>query len=131
MLLSLTLAAGLMTPAWALDNYTTPVYGMVRGTVRAENHQPISNAKILAYSNVDIKTATTDANGNYYFMTLLPGVYFIRAYAPNIQMADIGNLRACKDDNPVRVYAGFLYLADFQFSPQCAYEAIPIGAISE
>lgn len=130
-MLSLILAAGLMTPAFPLDNYTVPVYGMVRGTVKAENHQPISNAKVLAYSNVDVKFTTTDANGNYYFMTLLPGVYFIRAYAPAVQEASIANMRPCKDDNPMRVFAGQMYLADFQFNPSCAFEAVPISEISD
>ncbi|MBV8283779.1 MAG: carboxypeptidase regulatory-like domain-containing protein [Candidatus Eremiobacteraeota bacterium] len=131
MLLSLMLAAGLMTPAWPLDDYNTPVYGMVRGTVKSESHQPISNAKVLAYSNVGFATATTDTGGNFYFLTLLPGVYFVRAYAPAVDMANVGNIRPCKDDNPIRVAAGLTYLADFQFSPACAYEAIPVGTIAE
>ena len=130
-MLSLMLAAGLMTPAFPIDDYTTPVYGMVRGTVKSENHQPIPNAKVLAYSNVDVKLTTTDANGNYYFLTLLPGTYFVRAYAPMVQPAEIAEIHPCKDDNPMRVYAGQMYLANFLFSPSCAYEAVSIGAITE
>jgi hypothetical protein len=125
------MAAGLMTPAWPLDNYTVPVYGEVRGTVKSENHQPISNARVLAYSNVGVATTTTGADGNFYFLTLLPGVYFVRAYAPAVSLADIGEIKPCKDDNPIQVNAGLTYLADFQFSPSCAYEAIPIASISE
>jgi len=54
-------------------------HAVVRGTVR-ESHNVLPNAIVYATSETDAATAFTDQNGNFYFLTLLPGNYRITAY---------------------------------------------------
>jgi len=104
------LLAGLIMPAFALDQNGTASFASVRGTV----------TRVLAFGNVGIGLTTTDADGRYYFMNLLPGTYVIRAYTKT-ETADV---QPCTDDNPVELLAGQSYLANYEIVPSCAYDPL-------
>ena len=113
------LLAGLIMPAFALDQNGTASFASVRGTVTTAN-QAVPNARVLAFGNVGIGLTTTDADGRYYFMNLLPGTYVIRAYTKT-ETADV---QPCTDDNPVELLAGQSYLANYEIVPSCAYDPL-------
>jgi hypothetical protein len=114
------LLAGLILPAFASDQTGTAGFAGVRGTVVAADHHAVANAHVVAYSSVGITQTTTDASGHYYFLTLLPGTYIIRAYAQTAS----ADLRPCSDDNPIELSAGQLYDATYELVPNCAYDAV-------
>jgi len=109
------LLAGLIMPAFALDDNGTASFASIRGTVTTSDHRTVSNARVLAYSDVGIGVTTTDSQGRYYFLSLLPGTYTIRAYS----QTEIANVQPCSEDNPVELSAGQSYLADYQIAPIC------------
>ena len=121
------LLAGLIMPAFALDQNGTANFASVQGTVTTADHQAVPNARVLAFSDVGIGVTTTDSHGRYYFMTLLPGTYYIRAYTKT-ETADV---QPCSDDNPVELSAGQSYLADYQIVPACAYDPLPARVSSD
>jgi Carboxypeptidase regulatory-like domain len=109
------LLAGLIMPAFALNDNGTASFASVRGTVTTADHQTVSNARVLAFSNVGIGVTTTDSQGRYYFLNLLPGTYTIRAYP----QTEVANVQPCSEENPVELSAGQSYLADYQIAPVC------------
>lgn len=109
------LLAGLLMPAFALNDNGTATFASVRGTVTTADHRTVSNARVLAFSDVGMDVTTTDSQGRYYFLTLLPGTYTIRAYP----QTEVASAQPCSEDNPVELSAGQSYLADYQLAPVC------------
>lgn len=114
-------------PAFPQDVNGSPNYATVRGTVTAADRRPVARAQVIAYSSAGVQTATTDRNGHYYLMALMPGTYYIRAYRIESR-SWTGRERLCRDDNPVELDAGFIYRADFKLDSNCVYEMAPIAA---
>jgi hypothetical protein len=78
---------------------------VVRGTVVDDRSgMPISGAVVYALSPPDVAKTTSDANGNFYFLTLLPGTYRLCA-------AKSGYTLDCfpRESEPQALHAGFEY----------------------
>ncbi|HEX3671040.1 MAG TPA: carboxypeptidase-like regulatory domain-containing protein [Candidatus Cybelea sp.] len=54
----------------------------VRGTVVDESRRGVSGATVYAVSNVDVAQTTSDSDGEFIFLTLLPGSYRLCASSP-------------------------------------------------
>jgi len=117
MLLSMILAT-LVTPSFALDATGNANFAMVRGVV-TDRGRPLPNVRVLASGDTDVRETWTDANGQYYFMTLLPGVYQIHAFNPNPPgFVDSRTSLRCLEDS-MELSAGQLYEADLTISRNC------------
>ncbi|HZY98077.1 MAG TPA: carboxypeptidase-like regulatory domain-containing protein [Candidatus Baltobacteraceae bacterium] len=118
MLLSLFFAT-LVTPAFRLDDTGSANFAMVRGIV-ANGDRRLVDVRVFAYSDTDARETRTNAKGEYYFMTLLPGVYTISAVdrEPNGDRWAIA--ARCADDwTPMELSAGQLYEANIDVDPYC------------
>lgn len=86
----------------------------VKGTVVSFGHnQPITGATVYARSETDFQTTTTDDNGNFYFLQLLPGSYRFSAAKPGYE-----ECRCCTQE-PEWLDAGLEYLATVYMSNAC------------
>lgn len=78
---------------------------MLRGTVADDRTgTPVSGAVVYALSTADVAEAFSDANGNFYFLTLLPGTYRLCA-------SKSGYALDCypRESEPLALHAGFEY----------------------
>ena len=94
-------------------------YAQMRGTVRevsAGHHgRPIANATVFAVSDTDTVTVTSDADGRFFFMSLLPGNYHIYA-------AKTGFVSECMTatrDGWAEIAPGLEYGADIELGKDC------------
>lgn len=89
---------------------------MVRGRVMTQYNGPaIKGATVIATSTSAVQTTTTDAQGNFFFLTLLPGDYKFAATAP-------GYMEHCAIRPPDKAYeldAGVEYMATIWLFPAC------------
>lgn len=115
------LLAGLIVPAFSADENGSATLAAVRGTVVATDGRAVANAHVVAYSDVGVDETTADSKGRYLFLSLLPGTYYIRAYA----QTSSPNLHPCSE-NPIELSAGQIYDANYQIDPQCAYDPFPL-----
>src|SRR5215469_5793894 len=110
MLLSLFFAT-LVTPAFALVPTGDANFATIRGVV-TNGDRRLVDVRVFAYGDADVRETRTNARGEYYFMTLLPGVYTVAAIdrEPN---ADRWAMAARCADNwtPMELSAGQLYEA--------------------
>jgi hypothetical protein len=80
--LAALLASFLIAPI-PLDYTSSQGNVMVRGIVTNEDYsRRISHAVVYAVSEAGVAQTTTDASGQFYFLTLLPGTYRLSARAP-------------------------------------------------
>jgi Carboxypeptidase regulatory-like domain len=87
----------------------------LHGLVLDQNARTIANARVVATSDVDVEETLSDANGNFVFLSLLPGSYRINAIKS-------GYLSACMgyaDSKPAEVSAGLDYRAEITLSTSC------------
>jgi hypothetical protein len=79
----------------------------VRGSVLEFNrHRPIAGAIVYARSEADVRITTSDKNGTFYFLSLLPGNYSFSASKQGYSSQCL----CCRQD-PQELDAGFEYLA--------------------
>jgi hypothetical protein len=91
---------------------------MVRGIVTNEDSsRRISGAVVYAVSETGVAQTTTDASGQFYFLTLLPGTYRLsgraRGYLTECLQWSYGRTQAKELD------AGFEYLARVWIFDMC------------
>jgi hypothetical protein len=78
---------------------------VVRGTVVDESSgDPIADAAVYAISAADVERTTSDSRGNFFFLTLFPGIYSLCG-------SKHGYAIDCTPRNaePERLSAGFEY----------------------
>lgn len=89
---------------------------MVRGkVVHSEMGRGIGGAVVTATSEASVETTTTDADGNFFFLTLLPGNYKFAAQA-------YGFVDQCLVRPPNVAYeldAGYEYMATISLFNEC------------
>jgi len=68
-------------PAWA----QTATTGVIEGTVKDANGQPVQGAKVTAIGPQTPATASTDAGGRFVFLQLVPGKYDVRVEKEGFQ----------------------------------------------
>lgn len=129
-MLSIILAGLVFSPFAGQTGIAT--YASIRGTVTTgwPDYKPVPNAQVMVTGDVDIRQTRTDANGRYYFLTLLPGVYHVTVpvYRGNVIGAYGGNrafdgerFRRCsaQANAPVELSAGAAYFANFDLVTHC------------
>jgi hypothetical protein len=86
---------------WQVSQMNVVVRGMV---VDDQTGIPISGAVVYALSNADVARTSSDANGNFYFLTLLPATYRLCA-------SKSGYALDCypRESEPQALHAGFEY----------------------
>lgn len=92
----------------------TGMWRGARGALVFEN-RGIEDALVTATSSSMVETTTTDAHGNFFFLTLLPGNYEFSARAP-------GFMDRCSVRPPDRLYeldAGYEYMASIFLFNEC------------
>lgn len=84
----------------------------VRGVVLdLSSHRGIPSATVYAVSGTQLRKATTDAHGRFFFFMMLPGEYTI--YATQLRYTDC-------DQRPLRrLYAGLEYYVAIELFRQC------------
>lgn len=117
MLLSLFFAT-LVTSAFALDDTGDANFATIRGVV-TNGDRRLVNVRVFAYGT-DVRETRTNARGEYYFMTLLPGVYTIAAIDREPNEDRWAMAARCADDwTPLELSAGQLYEANIDVDPYC------------
>jgi hypothetical protein len=106
--------AALTTPAFAIDSTGNANFAMVRGVV-TDRQRPVGNIRVMAYGDTDVRETKTDAEGRYFFMTLLPGIYTIYTQ-PSVLTHVTSESRACPQ-TLMELSAGQLYLANIDLQP--------------
>lgn len=89
-------------------------HAVVRGTVRASG-SALPDTVVYATSETSVATAVTDANGSFYFLTLLPGNY-------RITTSKAGYLSegcAGPPDEPQALGAGLEYTVTISLAKAC------------
>ena len=78
--------AGLVFYPFATAQTGNDCCAMLRGTVTTgyPAHRPVPNVRVIAMSGGEVRETRTDAQGNYLFLTLLPGVYRVSTYPENL-----------------------------------------------
>jgi Carboxypeptidase regulatory-like domain len=78
--------AGLVFYPFATAQTGNDCCAMLRGTVTTgyPSHRPVSNVRVVAISDGDVRETRTDSHGKYLFLTLLPGVYRVSTYPENV-----------------------------------------------
>lgn len=129
-MLSIVLAGLIFSPF--ADQSGIATYASLRGVVTTgwPNYRPVPNAQVMVSGDVDVRETRTDANGRYYFLTLLPGVYHV--YVPSIVgrqnkilnhvVQETPRVRKCLEEAnaPIELSAGSAYLANFDLITHCA-----------
>lgn len=125
-MLSIVLAGLVFSPFAGQSGIAT--YASLHGVVTTgwPNYKPVANAQVEVSGPVDIRETQTDANGNYTFLTLLPGVYHV--YVPSVKgalrspmlVAQNPRGRCLEDANsPVELSAGLAYFANIDLVTHC------------
>jgi hypothetical protein len=100
---------------------------VVRGAVVDETSgSPIAGATVYAISPADVLKTTSDPNGHFIFLTLLPGTYRLCA-------AKYGYAADCSPNalQQEQLYAGFEYGATVVLSPQVGIQRLgPLPAVA-
>ncbi len=124
-MLSILIAGLIFSPFAGQTGIAT--YASIRGEVTTgwPGYKPVANAQVVASGDTDVRTARTDANGRYTFLTLLPGIYHV--YVPSVVgmtsavPQNKANVDACseKANAPVELSAGLAYFANFDLVTHC------------
>ena len=132
-MLSIVLAGLVFSPFAGSSGVAT--YASIRGTVTTgyPDYKPVANAQVMVAGAEDTRQTRTDANGHYYFLTLLPGVY--RVSVPSVTGTSMAGhktamlpgtpgprQRQCLENAnaPVELSAGLAYFANFDLITNCA-----------
>ncbi len=97
----------------------------VRGTVTGGAElRAAPHAWVLASSESDVRLTRADAHGRFVFLTLLPGVYRIRAYPTTRALVAIGSVsgaEGCPTDpvDDVELVAGVEYVVNVDLVTAC------------
>ena len=89
-------------------------HAVVRGTVR-DSSSALPNTIVYATSETSVATAVTDANGSFYFLTLLPGNYSITTSKPGYSNEGC----AGPPDQPRALGAGLEYTVTVLLASSC------------
>lgn len=129
-MLSIVLAGLVFSPFAGSTGIAT--YASLHGVVTTgwPNYKPVANAQVEVFGPVDVRETRTDANGDYYFLTLLPGVYrvsvpsvhgFIMMGSHTTVANDNARYRRCSEEAnaPVELAAGSAYFANFDLVTHC------------
>ena len=85
---------------------------VVRGTVVDAAGQPVPRANVFATSPAFDARTVSDSKGNFIFLTLFPGTYYLAASNNDADMGVYGSL----DSVPPQLFAGFEYGATIVLS---------------
>jgi|SRR5579871_1900938 len=89
---------------------------VIRGTVRdVWHHKAISGALVYAVSETGVQATVANSNGNFYFLTLLPGNYKLSAQ----KIGYIGECMAWGHQDALELAAGFEYDATVWLTNEC------------
>jgi carboxypeptidase family protein len=123
-MLSIVLAGLVFSPFAGSSGIAT--YASIRGVVTTgwPSYKPVANAQVVVSGETDWRQTRTDANGNYTFLTLLPGVYHVTvpSYKGLVVMATGRPVtRQCLQDAnaPVELSAGLAYFANIDLITHC------------
>lgn len=108
--------------AGAVPAFAQEVYGSVTGRVLDAQGAAITGATVELISGQRTLTATTDGEGGYQFLNVLPGTY-------KVQVAASGFGTKYRDDVPVEL--GRTISANFELSAAIAGEQVTVTASDE
>ncbi|MBV8724099.1 MAG: carboxypeptidase regulatory-like domain-containing protein [Candidatus Eremiobacteraeota bacterium] len=94
---------------WQRDQQSVVISGTV---VDEATGAPVSGATVYATSGANLAQMTSDSNGRFVFLTLLPGLYSLCASKP-------GYTLDCRprDSKPAELFDGFEYGATVVLAP--------------
>jgi hypothetical protein len=85
---------------------------VVRGSVVDATGRPVPGATVYATSPAFDARTVSDSKGNFIFLTLIPGVYYLAAASNDSDVGVYGSL----DKVPPQLFAGFEYGATIVLS---------------
>ena len=110
---------GLLLPLFCALPALAGTTGVLRGQVLDRiTHRPIGGATVAAVSAQTVAKTTTDANGNYVFIDLCPGVYTVSVQALGFQPVSIANVTVQADQAQtlaISPYPRLMLIVDFVY----------------